>query len=210
MKTALLFGCGSKWGAAFTKHLSNLGYQVDLVTSSDFEYPNVNVIKINWFALDPDSIKLLLDNNKSYDLIFFNQNSGGSVGEHYFKPGNVYDIAQWNYHNWVNCQLPYIVIQHLSKSITDNTKVGWMMTGLIVGHEKDKFQYAGYASVKSTNLHIMRGFSMSHPGIFFAINPIWFPEAEYQKDAHSIEKVIVNLTTVDSGKSFNKDGSFWL
>lgn len=210
IKKALLVGCGSKWGAAFTTHLSNLNYHIDLVTSSDSTYQNTNTIKVNWFELNSTNIKSLLNQEKHYDLIFFNQNSGGSVGEHHFSPGNVYDIEKWNYHNWINCQLPYIVIQHLSKSITDTTKIGWMMTGLIVGHEKDKFRYAGYASVKSTNLHIMRGFSEFHPGIFFAINPGWFPEAEYQKDAQSIEKVIDNLTKADSGKAFNKDGSFWL
>jgi hypothetical protein len=56
----------------------------------------------------------------------------------------------------------------------------------------------------------MRGFSEFHKGIFFAINPIWFPVEDYKKDAQSIEAVVDKLTKEDSGKSFNKDGSFWL
>lgn len=210
MKNILLVGCGSKWGASFTKHLSNLGYQIDLISGSDFECPNVNLIKIDWTRFDLPKVKEVLDNSKTYDLIFFNHNSGGGINDHFFKPGNDYNIDHWNYHTWVNCQLPYFIIKHLSPSITDTTKIGWMMTGLIAGSDSNNFQYAGYAGVKSSNLHIMRGFSKSHPGIFFAINPIWFPIADYQEDAQSIEKVISKLTKSDSGKAFNKDGSFWL
>ena len=66
MKKALLIGCGSKWGASFTKHLADIGYQVDLLTSSDFEYPNVNTIKVNWFESNLEQLKTLIDNNNFY------------------------------------------------------------------------------------------------------------------------------------------------
>ena len=41
MKNVLLFGCGSKWGAEFTKTIADAGYNIDLVTGSDFSYKNV-------------------------------------------------------------------------------------------------------------------------------------------------------------------------
>jgi hypothetical protein len=206
MKTALLVGCGSKWGAEFTKHLSDRGYQIDLLSGSDFSYPNVTAIRINWFELTVDKIKELVP-KKNYDLIFFNQNSGGSPNDHYLKPGNELDVGQWNYHNWINVQLPYYLVKHLA---TTTTKVGWMLTGLIAGHDANMFQYAGYATVKSANLHIMRGFSQFHPGVFFAINPLWFPLEDYAKDAEQITSVIESLKLTDSGKTFNKNGSEWL
>jgi hypothetical protein len=56
----------------------------------------------------------------------------------------------------------------------------------------------------------MRGFSQFHPGIFFAINPIWFPLEDYKKDAIQITYVIENLSKNDNGQSFMKDGSVWL
>jgi hypothetical protein len=56
----------------------------------------------------------------------------------------------------------------------------------------------------------MRGFSQFHPGIFFAINPIWFPIEDYTKDAIQISKVIDNLKIADTGKSFMKTGNSWL
>ena len=206
MKTALLVGCGSKWGASFTKHLSQNGYQIDLLTGSNFEYPNVNTVHLNWFELTVDKVKELVP-KKHYDLIFFNQNSSGSPNDHYLKPGNDLDISQWNYHNWINVQLPYYIVKHLA---TTTTKVGWMLTGLITGHDANMFQYAGYITLKSSNLHIMRGFSQLHPGVFFAINPGWLPLQDYDKDALQIKNVIESLTTNDSGKSFNKDGSVWI
>lgn len=210
MKNALLIGCGSKWGASFTKNLSDNGYQIDLITGSNFNYPNVNSIQIDWTNLTVDKIKELIANNKHYDLIFFNQNSGGAPNDHYLKPNNDLDLQQWNFHNWINCQLPYIIIKHLSSSIDLSTKIGWMLTGLVNGHNTDMFQYAGYACVKSSNLHIMRGFSQFHPGTFFAINPIWFPVEEYDTDSNQIRLLVESLTDSDSGKSFNKNGTEWI
>jgi hypothetical protein len=67
----------------------------------------------------------------------------------------------------------------------------------------------GYASVKSTNLHLMRGFSLHYPGIFFCINPIWFPKEEFSKDAEQIFSLIIKLQSADNGKVFNKDGNEW-
>jgi hypothetical protein len=147
---------------------------------------------------------------EEYDLIFFNQNSGGGPGGDDFGPSRDYSIDHWNIHNWINCQLPYIVIKHLSSTITEKTRIGWMLTGLIVGNDTSRYQYAGYASIKSTNLHIMRGFSEFHKGIFFAINPIWFPVEDYKTDAEQISNIIERLESKDNGKSFMKDGSFWL
>ncbi len=208
-KKALLFGCGSKWGLEFTKHLADSGYEVNLVSSSNVDYPNVKTLNINWVMSNETCVKELLI-KEEYDLIFFNQNSGGGPGGDDFSSARTYSIDHWNIHNWINCQLPYTVIKHLSSTITEKTKIGWMLTGLIIGNDTDLYQYAGYASIKSTNLHLMRGFSKFHKGTFFAINPIWFPVEDYKKDAKQISSIIERLETTDTGKAFMKDGSFWL
>jgi hypothetical protein len=208
-KRVLLFGGGSKWGFEFTKKLADSGYIVDLVTANEVNYPNVNNLKIDWLTSDENCIRSLVPKIQ-YDLIFFNQNSGGGPGGNEFSPTADFPLEHWNLHLWINCQLPYIVIKHLSSVINKETKIGWMLTGLIVGNDSNLYQYAGYASNKSTNLHIMRGFSQFHNGIFFAINPIWFPPKEYKQDAAQILKVIERLEVKDTGKSFMKDGSPWL
>lgn len=210
MKKVLLFGSGKKWGKEFLKYLSFLNIKVDSVSSEYIDLPNVNNIKVDWFNLDRNKIKSIIDPYKKYDLIFFNHNNGGSPGEHYLSPHNEMDLGSWNYNYWISCQLPYVVIHHLSNSISQDTKIGWMLTGLIEGRDENLFKYAGYAGVKSTNLHILRGFSKFHPGIFFGINPIWFPEEDWPKDAKQIFHVIESLKSKDNGKCFNKDGSFWI
>ena len=208
-KKALLFGCGSKWGLEFTKYLADNGYQINLVSSSSVDYPGVKTLNINWVMSNETSVKELLV-KEEYDLIFFNQNSGGGPGGDDFSPSRDYSVDHWNIHNWINSQLPYIVIKHLSSTITEKTKIGWMLTGLIVGNDTSRYQYAGYASIKSTNLHIMRGFSEFHKGIFFAINPMWFPVEDYKADAKQISSIIERLETTDTGKSFMKTGAEWI
>lgn len=212
MKHALILGGGSKWGAHFTKNLADNGYAVDLITSSKFNYNNVTSHKIDWVYSNPDNVKELLEplKNKTYDIIFFNQNSGGGPNEQSYAPGDIFPIDHWHIQNWINCQLPYFVVKTLSNSIHKTTKIGWMLTGLIDGKDKEMWKYAGYASVKSTNLHIMRGFANQHHGIFFAINPFWFPENQYEEDAETIRLIIEDLKTSDNGCTVDKNANYWI
>ncbi len=206
MKNALLLGCGSKWGAEFTKTVADADYNVDLITGSDFSYKNVATHKIDWFGSNLEAIEdlLLPLKQKKYDIIFFNQNTGGGPNEQAYAPGDIFPIDHWNVQNWINSQLPYSVVKLLSDSIHETTKVGWMITGLVDGKEKDLWKYAGYASVKSTNIHIMRGFAHQHRGIFFALDPIWFPKNQHKQDAKTILSKIKGLTADDSGSIVKK------
>lgn len=206
-KHALVLGGGSKWGAAFTKNLADNNYHIDLITSSDFSYNNVTTHKIDWWATNEENIYDFVNplKNKIYDFIFFNQNSGGGPNEQSFAPGDVFPIDLWHKQNWINCQLPYVVVKSLSKSIKKTTKVGWMITGLIDGKDREMWKYAGYASVKSTNVHIMRGFAKYHHGIFFALNPSWFPIDEYNEDSEKIRILIESLTKKENGSILEKN-----
>jgi hypothetical protein len=212
MNKVLLFGCGSKWGSYFTKNLADNGYTVDLITSTGLEYPNVYNYKIDWFTSSEDYVNNLLEplTLKKYNLIFFNQNTGGGPNDQAFAPGHEFPVNQWNMHNLVNSQLPFVAIKKLSNSIHDNTKIGWMLTGLIDSRDSELWRYAGYASVKSANLHIMRGFSKYHHGIFFALNPIWFPAGQEEQDANDIRLLIENLKSEDNGCTVDKNGKRWI
>lgn len=212
MLNALIVGGGSKWGSYFTKNLANNNYAVDLITGSEFDYNNVTSHKLDWVHSNPGNLKELLEplKNKTYDIIFFNQNSGGGPNEQSYAPGDIFPIDHWHIQNWINCQLPYFVVKTLSNNIYETTKIGWMLTGLINGKDKEMWKYAGYASVKSTNLHIMRGFANQHHGIFFAINPFWFPENQYNKDAETIRLIIENIKSEDNGCTIDKNGRYWI
>jgi len=207
---ALILGGGSKWGQHFTQHILAQGHSVDLVTSSETE--QANNIKVDWRQLTLEELEVALTplKGKQYDIIFFNQNSGGAPNDVWFEPTNTFPLQAWSQSLWIDCQVPYYVIKLLTNSIHQDTKIGWMLTGLIDGREQDKWRYAGYASNKSSNVHIMRGFSQYHPGIFFCINPSWFPPGQEQKDAEQIFSIIKNLTKDSNGKVLNKDGREWL
>lgn len=115
MKNALLVGCGSKFGAAFTKNLADNNYQIDLISSSDFQYKNTNTIHYEYYVNswweDPlfcnnDKMTMefhrnLLSNilfslkEKNYDLILFNQNPGQLFNYKAFLGGNTLDDRAW-------------------------------------------------------------------------------------------------------------------
>ena len=210
-KTALLVGCGSKWGAVFTDELLKKNYEIDLITSTGIENTGITNHLIDWWNSDTKIIDKIIENLKTthYDLIFFNQNSGGGLDEHFFTSDENFPIDHWNKSTWMNCQLTYYIVKKLSAKIQENTKIGWMLTGLIDSTDSNFWQYAGYASVKATNLYIMRGFAKFCTGIFFGMQPIWFPAGDEIKDAINIIDMIENLTTTDSGKILTKEGTEW-
>lgn len=212
MKQALILGGGSKWGASLTKTLSQQGYFIDLITSNGIIDANIQNHKVDWNTITISDCDHIIDNldDKKYDIIFFNQNSGGGPNDIAYVPGGMnFPIEHWNRANWINSQITYYFIRRLANKIGTHTKIGWMLTGLIDGKDPEMWKYAGYASVKSTNVHIMRGFAKYHHGIFFAIQPSWFPEEDFEKDANSILNTIQGLSIKDTGSIFTKEGENW-
>lgn len=207
----LLVGAGSKWGALFTEYLCSQGCQIDLITGTGIDNRNVINHKVDWNSLSLSDIDVLTANLSKdyYDLIFFNQNSGGGPNDRYFAPGLDASLETWNKSFWLDCQLPYYLIKKLQSKITEQTKIGWMLTGLINSVEEEQWKYGGYASAKTTNLHIMRSFSQYNAGIYFCLQPIWFPSGEEIIDCKNIFKVIKNITNNDNGKIFLKNNQEW-
>lgn len=211
MNNILLVGAGSKWGKIFTEYLVTQGCKVDLITSTGIDSENINNHKINWntFSMsDLDSIvnKLSID---TYDLIFFNQNSGGGPNDEYFSPNLDVSLEGWSRNLWIDCQMPYYLIKKLKTKITETTRIGWMLTGLINSEQSEQWKYGGYASAKTTNLHLMRSFSQYNTGIYFGLQPIWFPPGEESKDCKDIYKMLIRLSSKDNGRIIMKDGTDW-
>jgi hypothetical protein len=207
----LLVGAGSKWGKLFTEYLCDRDCNIDLITSTGVDNNNVTNHKVDWNRLNLSDLDYLIANlsNDTYDLIFFNQNSGGGPNDKYFAPGLDASLEGWTRNFWIDCQLPYYLIKKLQPKITINTKIGWMLTGLINSVQEEQWKYGGYASSKTTNLHLMRSFSQYNVGIYFCLQPIWFPPGEEIKDCECIFKTIENITSQDNGKVFLKQGEEW-
>lgn len=207
----LLVGAGSKWGKLFTEYLSDHDCNIDLITSTGVDCKNVVNHKVDWNKLSITDLDIILANlsKDTYDLVFFNQNSGGGPNDRYFSPGIDISIDTWTKSFWIDCQMPYYLIKKISLKIADTTKIGWMLTGLINSEQADQWKYGGYASAKTTNLHLMRSFSQFNRGIYFCLQPIWFPSGDEIKDCESIYKVIYRLSRDDNGRVIMKDGSDW-
>ena len=204
---ALLIGSGSKWGQEFTNFLLSKNYKVDLITGSDVEERlNLKIYKVNWKNFTSNELITLTEtlSKDHYDLIFFNQNSQMYPVEKTFSQELDISKDNWTQGFWIDCQMPYYLIKRLNCQISKNTRIGWMLTGLITSQQKEYWKYGGYISNKNTNLHLMRSFSQYHPGIFFCIDP--FSLKNYSKDSEDIFNIIQNISEDDNGKIFTKDG----
>lgn len=211
MKNALLIGTGSRWGLHLTNELINRGYNVTIVTSSSPEI-NARIIPVDYYNLSMESIINLAKsvNDQIYDLIFFNHNSGGGPDAQYFKPdGPMIDPKSWGKSLYIHSMFPAIFLRLISKSINDDTKIGWMLTGMIKDANPEHFQWGLYGSAKYINLCVMRLFSQNHPGIFFALNPSWFPPGEEKQDAETIADTIEKITIQQNGICIDKNGNTW-
>jgi hypothetical protein len=207
----LLVGAGSKWGATFTDYLSRQDCKIDLITSTGINDQNVTNHKVDWNTLSITDLDTIVANlsQETYDMVFFNQNSGGGPNDRYFSPGLDASLEGWSKSFWIDCQMPYYFIKRLKSKITESTRIGWMLTGLINSEQSEQWKYGGYAAAKTANLHLMRSFSQYNTGIYFCLQPIWFPPGEEAKDCASIYNVIKNLSIKDNGRVVMKNGSDW-
>lgn len=206
----LIVGGGSKWGLIFTKYIKDQGHHVDLITSKMLPIPGVDSYRVSWNKLDVDSIKKIADeiNSKQfeYDIIFFNHNSYTGVNENIFKNNNILpDLNSWNQAYFNHCQMPVLLLKLISDRIRPDTKIGWMITGMVNRRQPEQFQHGLYASAKYTNQSIMRLFNLhQHKGIFFVIDPLWFEPGGEMRDARSILNVINKID--EGGHCWSKDG----
>lgn len=207
----LLIGAGSKWGRLFTEYLSDQECSIDLITSTGVESKNVINHMVDWNKLSITDLDIIAANltRDTYDLIFFNQNSGGGPNDRYFSPGLDISLDAWSKSFWIDCQMPYYLIKKISSKITDSTRIGWMLTGLINSEQSEQWKYGGYACSKTSNLHLMRSFSQYNKGIYFCLQPIWFPPGEEVQDCKSIFQTLKKLSADDNGRIVMKNGSDW-
>lgn len=209
---ALLVGCGSKWGKVFSETLIAQGWTVKIITGSDSDTA-CEQFKINWQQFDEQQLKTLCHtlDQEPWDLIFFNHVQHGGPGEDSFRPESWNgDFNKWTRSCWINNWMPFLTIKYLKNSCVSQTKVGWMMTGMITDkHDHNIAKYPLYAASKFTNHSIMKAFAANHPATFFSVNPSWFPPGEETEDAEQIIRVIASIQPDQSGMSWNKDGTPW-
>jgi len=173
MKQCLITGGGSKFGANLTEQFLAQGYHVHLITSNTESWENrnnVSVIAVDWKKLQLSDIKKYIPATDKLDLIFFNHNAS-SLNQNKFKKFTLQNCQDWQQSYFVACQFPFYLTHALQKQIAQTTKVGWMLSELIVCPMDSQVGFADYIGNKFTNACIMKSFSLNFPACFFGIHP---------------------------------------
>ena len=216
----LLTGGGSRSGAEFTKNLTDHGHNVTVLTHSEFEYPGVTVIPINWHTVNLDDFyqkpfgKVKEYLAKPYDLILFWHNSQAQpyrTSSPQIEKTKL-PMKQWNYGvakgetdhllhtEFVNTLLPFFIVECLEPYFTENTKIGYMSSGIIHDTKPELLNYWVYKSKKYSWIAQMKAFSNSLPGIFFGIQPYDLDPSEHlHKHVNQIRRTIEFLEPKHNG-----------
>ncbi len=203
----LITGGGSKSGAEFTKNLTDHGHKVTVLTHSEFEYPGVTVIPIDWYTVNlgdfyKKGYKIKEYLAKPYDLILFWHNSQDSFVdvEHEFTYGALKGkIDHYLQSELVNTFIPFFIVKCLQPYFTEYTKIGYMSSGIIHDTRPEMNQYWVYKSKKYSWIAQMKAFSNSLPGIFFGIQPYNFKDGDVLRHVNQIRRTIEFLEPKHNG-----------
>lgn len=213
MKTALLIGCGSKFGLDLQKTLSNEGWVINSISGSAIDDFNAsgNQLIIDWKKFTIADLEIFLQNQPAIDLIFFNQNSS-SLSTNSFKTDNYSTLELWKQEKvwaqsyFTSCILPFHIIHSLKNKISANTKIAWMLSSLIYNHHD--INYADYVGNKYQNYLIMKNFSLHFPGCFFGVNPDSLSKTNTKSNIQTLIKTIDQPVEKLNGKVLFFDGTF--
>jgi hypothetical protein len=159
-KTALLTGCGSKFGKIILNQVLHRFDRVDLITGnkelkSKGSKGKLHIHHIDWRESLEYFMNYKVPQNKDpYSLVFFNHNTApqGFGIDDYYK-----DVL------WTQEIINSI---HLHADI----KIGWMITAGIIS-PPDWFEYSPYFHHKHSRLYLMYFMQHLHKGSYFAIDP---------------------------------------
>lgn len=198
MKQCIITGGGSKFGARLTENFLATGYHVHLITSNGQNWKhreNVSVIDVDWHNLDISSLKHLIPTVDHVDVMFFNHNAS-SLDIKKFSGSGLQSQKHWQQSYFVACQFPYYFVNTLSKKLSTNSKVGWMLSSLIKYPKTDQAGFADYIGNKVTNACIMKSFSQEHTSCFFGLHPDGGTEVDADTKAADMVNII-NTAPID-------------
>jgi hypothetical protein len=205
----VITGGGSKFGATLTQQLLNAGYFVHLVTSNPTTWrntKNLEAIPVNWHELNLHSIKQCIPSVDQIDLVFFNHNAS-SLSQEKFKKFTIQDCKSWQQSYFVSCQFPFYLVHALGNRIDHSTKIGWMLSELIVQPKLNHVGYADYIGNKFTNACIMKSFAMNFPACFFGVHPDGGLSNQLDNKARDIVQLINTKSTTElNGNIFSTQG----
>lgn len=156
MKTALLIGCGSKFGLSFQKKLLSLGWTVNAIsgTPSTDSNDHLNQLVVDWKTFTVADLERFLKKQSSIDLILFNQNSS-ALSDKSFTIDSYPTVELWKQEKtwlqcyFVSCILPFHIVHTLQNKFSSETKVAWMLSSFV--HSHSNIDHADYIGNKYQN-----------------------------------------------------------
>lgn len=160
MKTAVVFGCGSKRGSIIIDELLSQEYKViNIGSQSHKQCANVYV---DWKKLTTVNLHKILPKIGTVDFLFFNQNSS-SLDQNAFRPNQNFPVTQtwkllkdWQHSHWISCQMPFLAIKYLSSQLDSASKIGWMLSSTMFSDRPDSDKFPDYSSQKYFNFLAMK------------------------------------------------------
>tara|TARA_Y100000592_G_scaffold101102_1_gene185448 strand:+ start:5303 stop:5908 length:606 start_codon:yes stop_codon:yes gene_type:complete len=191
MSIALLIGCGNTRGEKIVKGCQQAGLSVVNIGKSQSQIPDVEHISIEWADLDIITLHKKLGQIKSkISFIFFNQNSS-TLAQHNFeakqKTLDIWGVYKsWTKSYWLSCQMPFVIVHTLSSLLTNDVKIGWMLSNFIDRQADGVETHPDYSGYKYTNYLIMKNFNKNYK--CFGINPEF-------KTKDKIENLVYEICT---------------
>lgn len=195
MKNALVFGGASKNSLVLIDTLLTKNYHVINVGSSMYDNKNVKNIYIDWNKIDLKFVNKKIIPDHPIDFVFFNQNSSSLSQKNFRVTGD--DILEqwklikdWQNSLWLSCQLSYLVIHSLGKKLTNDSKIGWMLSSNIDFNKSKVEEYPDYSAFKFFNYLSMKCFAEQNHFNTFGIMPDFSEENSKDTFKHIILDVL--------------------
>lgn len=202
--TDLYVGSGHGFASHFQQHRLQQGHTCYSVSRRT----GTNTITVDWNTITANSLHRWLQNMPSLDLILFNQNASALSAES-FEPAPALSVwrqtKHWQQSYFVSCQLPWIIIQTLGTRVHAQTRVVWMLSGMVTRPFADP-SHADYTGNKFQNMLIMRNFAHTHPACFLGIDPGRIDSGQIQQQTAGLEQVIARPRSESNGRIFGLDG----
>jgi len=202
--TDLYIGAGHGLAYHWQQHRGSQGHVCYSISSQ----PGENTCQVDWQTINTSSLHRWCQSLPDLDLIFFNQNSSALSSESFDQKPTLelwQHVAHWQQSYFVSCQLPYLLIHTLGARITDQTRVIWMLSGMVTRPFAEP-GYADYIGNKYQNMLIMRNFAMRNPGCYIGIDPGAIADGDLPQQIAGLDTVISMPKSQSNGNVFGLNG----
>ena len=206
MKHALVVGGGSKNGRPIIDVLLEHDYHVINLGSSVYSHQNVKNIQTNWNDITVEFIHRIFHHiDHNIDFVFFNQNSSSLCSSDFsLNHDDLLEkwklVKDWSFSLWLSCQMPFLLLHTLKDKLSQNARVGWMISSYVNYQKEGVSEHPDYSSFKFFNYLALNQFSEQNELLTFGIAP------DFNRDSSDtkLKDIIADVLSNEYKKKFFK------